>query len=150
MLQLRDYQREDVEIIKAKKRIGLFNEQRTGKTPTICVALKELSHKRVVIVCPNSMLYVWKYEYERWTGNKAVIIKKDTQYDKLTKDDAIIMSYGKLSYKNKMDEFPHLERVLKHKPTAFVCDEAHILSNRDTNYNITYITNKSHHRHYYS
>lgn len=83
------------------------------------------------------MLYVWKYEYERWTGNKAVIIKKDAQHDKLTKEDAIIMSYGKLSYKNKMSEFPHLERVLKHKPTAFVCDEAHILSNRDTNYNIT-------------
>ena len=73
-LQLRPYQREDVEFLKAHQTAGCFNEQRTGKTPTIATVCKEKAFDLVLIVCPASALYPWQSEYKKWTGMLATVV----------------------------------------------------------------------------
>lgn len=43
-------------ILKKHKRFGLFNEMRTGKTPTILTALSELKKNKILFVVPKSTI----------------------------------------------------------------------------------------------
>ena len=74
-MKLRDYQEKDVEFLKNNPQAGIFSEQRTGKTPVACTFLLQQGFKHSVVVCPASMQYVWKDEYEKWTGNKARVLQ---------------------------------------------------------------------------
>ena len=58
-MELRPYQKEDAEIAIQKGCLGIFNEQRTGKTPTTIHVANELGG-RVLIVCTKSMLSIWQ------------------------------------------------------------------------------------------
>ena len=58
--RLRPYQTVDISIIKDNPVLAIFNEQRTGKTPTILKALNGL--KKGVIVCPSSLKLNWLKE----------------------------------------------------------------------------------------
>lgn len=66
--QLRPYQRVDVKYLQEKDRAAVFNEQRTGKTPTILTAVKEKLGKGIV-VCPSSLKINWQLEYQRWVDD---------------------------------------------------------------------------------
>lgn len=82
--RLRDYQLGDVSFLAGKKSAGCFNEQRTGKTPTILSTLDIKGHKKILIVCPTSTCYQWKEEVEKWTDYSAVVFKGTaTQREKL-------------------------------------------------------------------
>lgn len=67
--QLRPYQRVDVKYLQEKDRAAVFNEQRTGKTPTILTAVKDKLGKGIV-VCPSSLKINWQLEYQRWVDDK--------------------------------------------------------------------------------
>lgn len=144
MKQLRDYQQADVEIIKQRDCIGIFSEQRTGKTPTVIRGLWEKGIRRPLIVCPNSMVYVWASEWETWTGTKAQIVT-DTKHLAATKtkpkrtvpfdvrtwgNTALIINYEKLRDTRVTEGM--WERLLKQKPEAIVIDEAHRIKTRPT------------------
>ena len=131
-LQLRPYQREDVEFLKAHQTAGCFNEQRTGKTPTIATVCKEKGFDLVLIVCPASALYPWQSEYKKWTGIPATVVtgtpaQKQTIVDNWT-TGALIISYGSLKAKNT----DLLEYILLKKPDACIIDEAHRIKDRTT------------------
>lgn len=70
---LRVYQVEDVMFLSNRKNAGCFNEQRTGKTPTILRTLKQLNIKKFLIISPASMLYKWQEECERWLQLPCVV-----------------------------------------------------------------------------
>lgn len=53
--KLRPYQREAVDRIAKNKSFGLFMEQRTGKTPTAVVAMKELNVDKIIVSVPNGL-----------------------------------------------------------------------------------------------
>ncbi len=129
--RLRPYQRVDVEFIKSKKSVAVFNEQRTGKTPTILLAVKEYLGKGVV-VCPSSLKLNWKSEYETWVGkNDALVVsgtpkKRKAIYDSFANGNTtlLIMSYETLRQDIRI--FPN---------TIFdvlIVDEAHRLRNFKT------------------
>ena len=131
-LQLRPYQREDVEFLKNKQTAGCFNEQRTGKTPTIVTVCKEKNFNRVLIVCPASALYPWQTEYKKWTGMSATVVtgtpaQKQTIVNDWT-EGALIISYGSLKTKSTA----LLEYILLKKPDACIIDEAHRIKDRTT------------------
>jgi len=139
--QLRDYQQHNVDFIMQRKTVGVFSQQRTGKTPTVCVALNELDCTRVVIVCPASLRLAWRDEWHRWTGGTASletnpeVIAKQIYTPEIT---AIICSYERVRGRGKNDD-TFIKALIKAKPDAVVLDEAHRMKNRKS---LTYLALK--------
>jgi SNF2 family DNA or RNA helicase len=127
--RLRPYQRVDVEMIKQHPSVAIFNEQRTGKTPTILLATKPLLGKGIV-VCPSSLKLNWKSEYENWLNRTDAEVvsgtpkKRAATYDRFVNGDTnfMIMSYETL----RQD----LTRLLPSFTfDVLIVDEAHRLRN---------------------
>ena len=66
MEKLRAYQQEDALFLSQRRAVACFNQQRTGKTPTSLTSLRLKGCKKVLIVCPASMVPVWQQEFEQW------------------------------------------------------------------------------------
>lgn len=128
MKELRDYQKEDVEFIKTLNSVGIFSQQRTGKTPTALMSLKD--YKKIIIVCPASLLYQWKGEFEYWLERPCVVIagtpKQRTAALNSWTDGAII-SYDLL--KKTARTKGYIEEILNATPNAIILDEAHRIKN---------------------
>jgi SWI/SNF-related matrix-associated actin-dependent regulator 1 of chromatin subfamily A len=126
--RLRPYQAVDISIIKENPVLAIFNEQRTGKTPTILKALNGI--KKGVIVCPSSLKLNWLKEMEVWHDNKGIVItgskpKRLKTYAAIT-DETIIISYETLRA-----DILDISKMFK----AFnylIVDEAHRLRNFKT------------------
>jgi SNF2 family DNA or RNA helicase len=125
--RLRPYQAVDVNIIKENPVLAIFNEQRTGKTPTILTALDHLSTG--IIVCPSSLKLNWFNEANKWSKQKFVIVhgtkkKRQALYDNRT-TETLIISYETLR--------SDIENIMKLKKFNYlVVDEAHRLRNYNT------------------
>ncbi len=128
-MQLREYQREDVDRMFIQNCIGNFSEQRTGKTPTTCASLAQKGIKHTLIVCPNSLTYVWKDAWETWTGWPAQIIE-ETSFDcgTVSEDCALIVNFEKIRGTKKQHTVTDI--LLEWKPAAIVVDEAHRMKDR--------------------
>jgi SWI/SNF-related matrix-associated actin-dependent regulator 1 of chromatin subfamily A len=124
---LRPYQRVDVEFLKQRERVGVFNEQRTGKTPTTLIA-DEDSNKRI-IVCPSGLKLNWGREIHKWLKDQKVFIvsgSPDTRNKiyanfKTLKKASLIVSYETL--RNDVHTISALEF------DSLIVDESHRLRN---------------------
>lgn len=120
---LRPYQNEDVQYLHHLKSAGVFNEPRTGKTPTTIELLKQLKAEKNVIICPASLIWNWKKEFEKWYPEHKVIVVDDIKskrrklYDSFTTGTMII---SKDTF--KLDK-PDI------RFNVAVVDEAHFLRN---------------------
>jgi SWI/SNF-related matrix-associated actin-dependent regulator 1 of chromatin subfamily A len=131
--RLRPYQRVDIEFIKTRQSVGIFNEQRTGKTPTILLAIPE-DAKKNLIVCPSGLRLNWNREYIKWTGKKNVAVvggspkSREAIYHnfKVADEYTLIISYETLRN--------DVEKILKYVKAidVLVVDEAHRLRNHRT------------------
>lgn len=124
--KLRDYQNQDVNFLLKLPAKGIFNEQRTGKTPTTLVTLRLLNQNKNIIIAPGSTLYQWEKEYKKWhTG--PVCIVRSTQPKKARKsiyttfNGTLITTPGIV--RNDIDELINVPF------DAIVLDEAHMLRN---------------------
>ena len=129
--RLRPYQRVDVAFIKKRKNTAIFNEQRTGKTPTILLAIEEHLGKGIV-VCPSGLKVNWAREYTTWLARDDVQVVSGTP----TKRKHIYEDFksGKtsfiiLSYETLRQDLSHLMGV---KHDVLIVDEAHRLRNFQT------------------
>lgn len=127
--RLRPYQNEDVNyLMQFKNGIGVFNEQRTGKTPTTLITLREKKENRNIIVVPKSVVNKWEQEYKRWHGGNVYTVKDHWTKKRRIKfyeeiDGTLIINYDKLS-------IDYLEIIDALAPfDAIVVDEAHMLRN---------------------
>lgn len=128
--ELRPYQRVDVEFTKNRERVGVFNEQRTGKTPMVLVA-DEGTAKRI-IVCPSGLKLNWQREISRWLVDEKVFIVSGTPttrnkiYEnfKTLKRATLIISYETL--RNDVNTIVGLDY------DTLIVDESHRLRNYDT------------------
>lgn len=127
---LRPYQQDDVLFLSARHTAGCFNEQRTGKTPTICHTIKMLSVTKVLIVCPASMVLVWAEEYKRWTGMEcSAFVGTAKQKEQILKNwkYGLAISYESLRETSKGGMIKH---ILEHTDIqCVIADEAHRISN---------------------
>jgi SNF2 family DNA or RNA helicase len=137
-MKLRQYQRDDVEFLKTLQHGALFNEMRTGKSPTILTLIKEQEYTTNIIVCPASLVLNWKKEVETWLPNPTVFVSKGTpkqrkeiyeslcQLEKLNPDSVtyfLIISYETL--RNDLNLIiKGIDRI-----TSLTIDEAHRLCN---------------------
>ena len=109
--ELRDYQKQDVQLILNKKHVGLFNEMRTGKTCTAISAANEVQGT-VLVLCPACLVPNWESEIKIWA----------TQPDQFT-----VVSYEFIR--------KDYDTVMKYKRKAFkmiIIDEAHKIKNRQS------------------
>lgn len=127
-MKLRKYQEEDVLKMMANDCIGNFSEQRTGKTPTTCVALARRNLKHVLIICPASLCYVWKEAWNKWTGNDAYVMQSTKEKLGLPYTTALIVNYEKFRGTTKNSAV--CEEIIKWCPEAVVVDEAHRMKDR--------------------
>lgn len=103
MIKLREYQQEDVEELIKHDSHGIFNEQRTGKTPTSLVAITTKAKGRILIVATASMVYKWQEEAKTWTDREALVyagtpkqrVEILEQYEE-SSNAILIISYGLL------------------------------------------------------
>ena len=99
-MKLREYQEEDVQRLMTRSAMGVFNEPRTGKTPTSIVAMQRKGVQRLLVVCPASIAYKWKEEYKLWTNKEAYVIDSATKFNKkdtlIPDTSCIIINYEKL------------------------------------------------------
>ena len=72
-MRLRPYQVKDVEQLTKHKAHGIFNEQRTGKTPTSLVAMTLKAEGRILVIATASMTYKWQEEAKTWTNRNAYV-----------------------------------------------------------------------------
>lgn len=125
---LRPYQKVDASIIVENSVLAIFNEQRTGKTPTILSALGFLD--KGIIVCPSSLKLNWLNETRRWSLNNFVVIsgskaKRLKTYTNIT-DENIIISYETL--RTDITDILKLFKAFNY----LIVDEAHRLRNHKT------------------
>lgn len=126
--RLRPYQRVDVEFLKKLPHAGIFNQQRTGKTPTTLVLMQELGYKKIAIIAPAGYVLGWQREVKQWLGKESYIAmgrkRKQIIEDFRDKDEFIfITSYETLR--------THLKEFDMHVD-AMIVDEAHRLRGRDS------------------
>lgn len=138
-MELRPYQIEDAKFLAQLDCAGCFNEQRTGKTPTIIQVLIYKRLRKALIVCPASALYQWQEEHMRWTGKPCVVIAgtpKQKQKAIQNWTYGAIISYGSLKLiqrKNKQTgeirTTGMLQDILNANPEVVIADEAHRMKN---------------------
>jgi len=127
--RLRPYQRVDVQYLKRLTAAGVFNEQRTGKTPTILTVCKELELDKVLIVCPASLLRNWESEIKTWVGNHVTcVVSKGTKQKRLQLYSNL-PNYLIVSYETLRND---ISAISTHVFDSVIVDEAHRLRNRDT------------------
>jgi SWI/SNF-related matrix-associated actin-dependent regulator 1 of chromatin subfamily A len=134
---LRDYQQQDVNEILKHDSIGIFNEQRTGKTPTSITAITQKTRGRILVVCTASMLYKWQQEIKQWSDRPvAVYTGTPAQRTQLlewypTVEGAfLIVSYDLLK-ETKRDK-GIVDKMLKANIQGLIVDEAHRAVGRKT------------------
>jgi SNF2 family DNA or RNA helicase len=126
MPELRPYQNDDVLQLLKHHTAGLFNEQRTGKTPTALKTLEARGCQRILIVCPASAIYQWKEEYETWLNKPcAAVAGTKLQKEKQLKEwkSGLVISYDSLKETSKSSGF--LGDILNGEPDGVILDEAH-------------------------
>jgi SWI/SNF-related matrix-associated actin-dependent regulator of chromatin subfamily A-like protein 1 len=131
--RLRPYQRVDIEFINKRQNVGIFNEQRTGKTPTTLLAIKNKLGKNI-IVCPSGLKLNWEREYKKWLNRDDIMVVNGTPSyrDKIyrnfhtEKEGTIVVSYETL----RID----LQKLIKNSTSLdiLIIDEAHRLRNYKT------------------
>src|SRR5690625_1356718 len=129
--QLRPYQRVDVNYLMQIGSAGIFNEQRTGKTPTSLILAEQKGFESIIVVCPASLVLNWKEEIEKWTKYSTIPVlgskPKRTDYygHWLTSKGVLIISYETL--RNDLQTLILMLTQSKRKLDGLIVDEAHRL-----------------------
>ena len=134
-MTLRPYQIEDKKKLQKYKAMGVFNEQRTGKTPTSLKVMQERGVKRLLIVCPGSAVYPWVTACKDWTEYEAVPIvgtkaQKITIASEWPEGRAYVICYDSLKATASRDGL--VDALLAFNPDGIIADEAHRMKNRNT------------------
>lgn len=133
---LREYQMQDVNFLKRLPHAAVFNEQRTGKTPTLLSLIRTREFKKNLLVVPASLKLNWEKECSIWLpGIKTTVIRgtknqRKRAYLKLNEQDEFVMiiSYDTLKQKDEMNFI--LENTGQFDSMSI--DEAHNIRNRSS------------------
>lgn len=126
MLKLYPFQLEGVEFLKSRKVGLLADDMGLGKTAQAITAIKELKALKVLIVCPASIKYNWKFEFSLWgLGARSIQIVEGRFATISSKAEIVIINYELLS-----------SPKIFHQLTALtfsvgVFDESHYMKNRN-------------------
>lgn len=135
MNKLRSYQQEDVNKLLKLPAMGLFNQQRTGKTPTALSVMKERGINKLLIVCPTSAIFQWVKEAKTWFSQTAIAcIGTKLTKEKIVDDwntGALVIGYDSL--KETANRSGLITKILKQNPEGMIVDEAHRIKETNSN-----------------
>lgn len=128
-IRLRPYQRVDVEFLEQRTSAAVFNEQRTGKTPTVLIATKDRTTKGI-IVCPAGLRLNWQNEIKTWLNEDSIVIggtkiKRKKLYKAFEEEST---KYLIISYETLRSDI----ELFTSKFDTLIVDEAHRLRNYKT------------------
>lgn len=129
-LELFDYQLAGAAFLAPRKRAGLFDRPRVGKTGQVIRGMDLHGHKRGIILCPAVARENWKREFRRFELVPRKVCKGVTVHDFAAwargHFDTLVTSY-----EMGVRWAPHLLQM--GEPLQFIhLDEAHYLKNPDT------------------
>lgn len=127
---LRPYQRVDVNFLKELEASAVFNEQRTGKTPTILTAVKDKLGQGIV-VCPASLKINWQMEYHRWVDDAPTMVVSGSKSKRFKMYEAFANKKVKMlfiSYETLRADIEEITFILQDLD-VLIADEAHRLRN---------------------
>jgi SNF2 family DNA or RNA helicase len=126
LLELRDFQREDVDFIAQNGfRCLIANAPGTGKT-IVCLSCVRLAPMRLLptlIVCPASVVRNWRKEARKWTPGLKSHLVEDTGTPLVEGMDIYIISWALLA-----ERWEELARI---RPQLIIGDEIHFAKNED-------------------
>lgn len=121
---LRPYQMADASYLLQGKAFGVFNEQRTGKSPTMVQVIESLG-KTTILIVPASLILNWEQEFLKWSNIVPTVVNTTPKFRKEIyknfKGGVLIIS--KDTAKKDMDQITDLAY------DVVVLDEAHYLRN---------------------
>lgn len=120
VIELRPYEEEGVRQALEHPGFCLFMEQRTGKTPTALKVVDERQPERLLIVCPNIAIPVWKAQIQEFKP-----------------------SFGEVEIINFEATWSNRKRLRRWKPDFLLVDEAHRIKDRTSKQSraVRYIAN---------
>ena len=121
--KLRPYQNQDVLYLYHLDNAGIFNEPRTGKTPTTIELIRQLNAQQNVIICPASLIWNWKKEFEQWYPEHTTVVIHQTK----AKRQEIYKSFSEGTMIISKDTFKQDKPDIDFN--VAVVDEAHFLRN---------------------
>ncbi|RHZ36908.1 DEAD/DEAH box helicase [endosymbiont GvMRE of Glomus versiforme] len=132
--QLRPYQEKDVSFLSQQKSVGIFNEMRTGKTPTALAIFQRWKVPNLIIICPSILQAQWQEAVENWLNQPAYLLsylslaERQIIYQKFCQEKNLIIIISKDIFKIDSKYFRDLRK--KKKPIfCSLIDEAHYLRN---------------------
>lgn len=133
---LRPYQQVDLGFLLPLKKIGIFSEMRTGKSPLALRLFQKWPISKLLLIVPAILQSQWQKATEEWIQKPSLIIThlekkwRNYFYQKLTTgDESFILIISKDTF--KLDKV-YWEKVQKRKnlpSLAVIIDEAHFLRN---------------------
>jgi SNF2 family DNA or RNA helicase len=131
--RLRPYQVSDIDYLRRLPSAGIFNQQRTGKTPTSIGLIKKLQTNKNIVIAPASLIWNWAAEFEKWAPDLHVCVltgapkkRQATAEHYQIWHSARVLIVSKDTWKRDFEFWKKFEF-----DTCFV-DEAHFLRNRKT------------------
>lgn len=135
--RLRPYQVTDIKFLENQGNYGIFNQQRTGKTPTALFAAR--NYDLNIIICPASLLLQWEGEVRNWMKDVETIVYNGTKKQREKKLNVLKsrLENGKrqyliLSYETLRNDVNMILTIAELKNACMIVDEAHRLKNHRT------------------
>lgn len=119
-MNLRQYQRKAVDLLKSNARYILADDMGLGKTVTAITSIVETDSFPCLVVCPASVKYNWAREIEAWTGLQCEVLEGKHSHP-LSSTKFVVINYDILS-----DWEPFFGRKIF---SSVVFDECHYLRN---------------------
>lgn len=121
-MKLEQYQIEGANFLAEHPHALLGDDMGLGKTAQAVTACDKLLIKDILIICPASVKYHWKNEFEKWSDCNDVFDIVEGEWFRFNIDaNIVIVNYELLLSK-------HIMKELKGKEwDVLICDEAHYL-----------------------
>jgi SNF2 family DNA or RNA helicase len=130
--KLRNYQRVDANFLSKLEYGAVFNEMRTGKTPTIIEVLNIIQPLSTVVIVPSSLVYNWEKEINNWGNGLMTFVYAGTPRAR----EKVLATYNRVQNKVLIMSKDTLKKdIAVIRELSFdiaIIDEAHFLRNYKT------------------